>query len=124
MGIDKLLNCDILMEIGIGKIFCFLECVYVLYKNYYLLKFIVLMLSNVIKLGVLKSVEIIREFFKSEYFNMYLESYEDIERFILVSNYKCCVLVMIFFVFNKEKNIINKLCLENMNLFNGVISYM
>lgn len=107
MGIEKLLNCDILMEIGIGKIFCFLECVYVLYKNYYLLKFIVLMLSNVIKLGVLKSVEIIREFFKSEYFNMYLESYEDVERFILVSNYKCCVLVMIFFVFNKEKNIIN-----------------
>lgn len=123
MGIDKLLNCDILMEIGIGKIFCFLECVYVLYKNYYLLKFIVLVLSNVIKLGVLKSIEIIREFFKSEYF-MYLESYEDIRSFILVSNYKCCVLVMIFFVFNKEGNVINKLCLENMNLFNGVKSYM
>ncbi|WRE30439.1 type III restriction-modification system endonuclease [Helicobacter pylori] len=124
VGIDKSLNCDILMETGTGKTFCFLECVYALHKNYRLSKFIVLVPSNAIKLGVLKSVGITREFFKNEYSNTHLESYEDIERFILASNHKCCVLVMTFSAFNKEKNTINKSCLENTNLFNGATSYM
>ncbi|WRD01298.1 type III restriction-modification system endonuclease [Helicobacter pylori] len=124
VGIDKSLNCDILMETGTGKTFCFLECVYALHKNYRLSKFIVLAPSNAIKLGVLKSVEITREFFKSEYSNTHLESYEDVERFILASNHKCCVLVMTFSAFNKEKNTINQSCLENTNLFNGAKSYM
>ncbi|WQV97762.1 type III restriction-modification system endonuclease [Helicobacter pylori] len=124
VGIDKSLNCDILMETGTGKTFCFLECVYALHKNYHLSKFIVLTPSNAIKLGVLKSVEITREFFKSEYSNTHLESYEDVERFILASNHKCCVLVMTFSAFNKEKNTINQSCLENTNLFNGAKSYM
>ncbi len=124
VGIDKSLNCDILMETGTGKTFCFLECVYALHKNYHLSKFIVLVPSNAIKLGVLKSIEITREFFKSEYSNTHLESYEDIRSFILASNHKCCVLVMTFSAFNKEKNTINKSCLENTNLFNGAKSYM
>ncbi len=124
VGIDKSLNCDILMETGTGKTFCFLECVYALHQNYHLSKFIVLTPSNAIKLGVLKSVEITREFFKSEYSNTHLESYEDVERFILASNHKCCVLVMTFSAFNKEKNTINQSCLENINLFNGAKSYM
>ncbi|MCQ2866992.1 type III restriction-modification system endonuclease [Helicobacter pylori] len=124
VGIDKSLNCDILMETGTGKTFCFLECVYALHKNYHLSKFIVLTPSNAIKLGVLKSIEITREFFKSEYSNTHLESYEDVERFILASNHKCCVLVMTFSAFNKEKNTINQSCLENTNLFNGAKSYM
>ncbi len=124
VGIDKSLNCDILMETGTGKTFCFLECVYALHQNYYLSKFIVLTPSNAIKLGVLKSIGITREFFKSEYSNTHLESYEDIRSFILASNHKCCVLVMTFSAFNKEKNTINKSCLENTNLFNGAKSYM
>ncbi|WRB35939.1 type III restriction-modification system endonuclease [Helicobacter pylori] len=123
VGIEKSLNCDILMETGTGKTFCFLECVYALHQNYHLSKFIVLTPSNAIKLGVLKSVEITREFFKSEY-STHLESYEDIRSFILASNHKCCVLVMTFSAFNKEKNTINKSCLENTNLFNGAKSYM
>ncbi|GAA8522637.1 type III restriction-modification system endonuclease [Helicobacter pylori] len=123
VGIDKSLNCDILMETGTGKTFCFLECVYALHQNYHLSKFIVLVPSNAIKLGVLKSIEITREFFKSEY-SIHLESYEDVERFILASNHKCCVLVMTFSAFNKEKNTINQSCLENTNLFNGAKSYM
>ncbi|MFP6246507.1 DEAD/DEAH box helicase family protein [Helicobacter pylori] len=124
VGIEKSLNCDILMETGTGKTFCFLECVYALHQNYRLSKFIVLTPSNAIKLGVLKSVGITREFFKSEYSNTHLESYEDVERFILASNHKCCVLVMTFSAFNKEKNTINQSCLENTNLFNGAKSYM
>ncbi|MFP6259025.1 DEAD/DEAH box helicase family protein [Helicobacter pylori] len=124
VGIEKSLNCDILMETGTGKTFCFLECVYALHQNHHLSKFIVLTPSNAIKLGVLKSVEITREFFKSEYSNTHLESYEDVERFILASNHKCCVLVMTFSAFNKEKNTINQSCLENTNLFNGAKSYM
>ncbi len=123
VGIEKSLNCDILMETGTGKTFCFLECVYALHQNYHLSKFIVLVPSNAIKLGVLKSVEITREFFKSEY-STHLESYEDIRSFILASNHKCCVLVMTFSAFNKESNTINKSCLENTNLFNGAKSYM
>ncbi|MCQ2630946.1 type III restriction-modification system endonuclease [Helicobacter pylori] len=124
VGIEKSLNCDILMETGTGKTFCFLECVYALHKNYHLSKFIVLVPSNAIKLGILKSIEITREFFKSEYSNTHLESYEDIRSFILASNHKCCVLVMTFSAFNKEKNTINQSCLENINLFNGAKSYM
>ncbi|WP_181322779.1 type III restriction-modification system endonuclease [Helicobacter pylori] len=123
VGVEKSLNCDILMETGTGKTFCFLECVYALHQNYRLSKFIVLTPSNAIKLGVLKSVEITREFFKSEY-STHLESDEDIRSFILASNHKCCVLVMTFSAFNKEKNTINKSCLENTNLFNGAKSYM
>ncbi|MCQ2811077.1 type III restriction-modification system endonuclease [Helicobacter pylori] len=125
VGINQSLNCDILMETGTGKTFCFLECVYALHKNYHLSKFIVLTPSNAIKLGVLKSVEITREFFKSEYSNTHLESYEDAERFILASNHKCCVLVMTDAAFRSEKkNTINQSCLENTNLFNGAKSYM
>ncbi|GHP43777.1 type III restriction-modification system endonuclease [Helicobacter pylori] len=123
VGIDKSLNCDILMETGTGKTFCFLEYVYALHQNYHLSKFIVLVPSNAIKLGVLKSIEITREFFKSEY-STHLESYEYIRSFILASNHKCCVLVMTFSAFNKEGNVINKSCLENTNLFNGAKSYM
>ncbi len=123
VGVEKSLNCDILMETGTGKTFCFLECVYALHQNYHLSKFIVLTPSNAIKLGVLKSIEITREFFKSEY-STHLESYEDIRSFILASNHKCCVLVMTFSAFNKEGNVINKSCLENTNLFNGAKSYM
>ncbi|GAA7596827.1 type III restriction-modification system endonuclease [Helicobacter pylori] len=123
VGVEKSLNCDILMETGTGKTFCFLECVYALHQNYRLSKFIVLAPSNAIKLGVLKSIEITREFFKSEY-SAHLESYEEIRSFILASNHKCCVLVMTFSAFNKEKNNINKTCLENINLFNGAKSYM
>ncbi|GAA8413460.1 type III restriction-modification system endonuclease [Helicobacter pylori] len=123
VGVEKSLNCDILMETGTGKTFCFLECVYALHQNYHLSKFIVLTPSNAIKLGVLKSIEITREFFKSEY-SAHLESYEEIRSFILASNHKCCVLVMTFSAFNKEKNNINKICLENTNLFNGAKSYM
>ncbi|GAA7428350.1 type III restriction-modification system endonuclease [Helicobacter pylori] len=123
VGIGESLNCDILMETGTGKTFCFLECVYALHKNYHLSKFIVLVPSNAIKLGVLKSIEITREFFKSEY-SVHLESYEDIRSFILASNHKGCVLVMTFSAFNKEKNVINKSCLENTSLFNGAKSYM
>ncbi|GAA8200336.1 type III restriction-modification system endonuclease [Helicobacter pylori] len=124
VGIDKSLNCDILMETGTGKTFCFLECVYALHQNYHLSKFIVLVPSNAIKLGVLKSVEITREFFKSEY-STHLESYEDIRSFILASNHKCCVLVMTFSAFNNyKKNVIHKSYLENINLFNGAKSYM
>ncbi|GAA7195736.1 restriction endonuclease [Helicobacter pylori] len=123
VGIEKSLNCDILMETGTGKTFCFLECVYALHQNYHLSKFIVLAPSNAIKLGVLKSIEITREFFKSEY-SVHLESYEEIRSFILASNHKCCVLVMTFSAFNKEKNTINQSCLENTNLFNGAKSYM
>lgn len=123
VGIEKSLNCDILMETGTGKTFCFLECVYALHQNYRLSKFIVLAPSNAIKLGVLKSIEITREFFKSEY-STHLESYEEIRSFILASNHKCCVLVMTFSAFNKEKNTINQSCLENTNLFNGAKSYM
>ncbi|GAA9085002.1 type III restriction-modification system endonuclease [Helicobacter pylori] len=123
VGIDKSLNCDILMETGTGKTFCFLECVYALHQNYHLSKFIVLVPSNAIKLGVLKSVEITREFFKSKY-STHLESCEDIRSFILASNHKCCVLVMTFSAFNKEGNVINKSCIENTNLFNGAKSYM
>ncbi|PDX15341.1 DEAD/DEAH box helicase [Helicobacter pylori] len=123
VGIEKSLNCDILMETGTGKTFCFLECVYALHQNYHLSKFIVLTPSNAIKLGVLKSIEITREFFKSEY-STHLESYEDAERFILASNHKCCVLVMTDAAFNKKDNIINQSCLENTNLFNGAKSYM
>ncbi|GAA8304103.1 type III restriction-modification system endonuclease [Helicobacter pylori] len=121
--VEKSLNCDILMETGTGKTFCFLECVYALHQNYRLSKFIVLTPSNAIKLGVLKSIEITREFFKSEY-SAHLESYEEIRSFILASNHKCCVLVMTFSAFNKEKNTINQSCLENTNLFNGAKSYM
>ncbi|ADI35517.1 type III restriction enzyme [Helicobacter pylori v225d] len=123
VGIDKSLNCDILMETGTGKTFCFLECIYALHQNYHLSKFIVLVPSNAIKLGVLKSIEITREFFKSEY-STHLESYEDIRSFILASNHKCCVLVMTFSAFNKKDNTINKSCLEDTNLFNGAKSYM
>ncbi|GAA8063227.1 type III restriction-modification system endonuclease [Helicobacter pylori] len=128
VGIGESLNYDILMETGTGKTFCFLECVYALHKNYHLSKFIVLVPSNAIKLGVLKSIEITREFFKSEYSTSehpaHLESYENIRDFILASNHKGCVLVMTFSAFNKEKNVINKSCLEDTNLFNGAKSYM
>ncbi|AFI05921.1 restriction endonuclease [Helicobacter cetorum] len=122
--INKALSCDILMETGTGKTFCFLECVYALFKQYHLSKFIILVPSNAIKLGVLKSIEITREFFKSEYSNTHLESYENAESFILASNNKCCVLVMTFSAFNKKDNTINKSCLENTHLFNGATSYM
>ena len=58
---------DTLMETGTGKTFTYLESIYLLNKKYGLSKFIILVPSNPIRQGTIKSINITKEFFKKEY---------------------------------------------------------
>ncbi len=57
------LGLDVLMETGTGKTFTFIETIHRLHKDKKLAKFIVLVPSNAIRQGTLKSLQTTAEFF-------------------------------------------------------------
>lgn len=111
------LNIDILMETGTGKTFTFLETIYKLNHTYGLAKFIILVPSNAIRQGTIKSIEATREFFQRKYSKKHLEvfdySQQSINGFNYNSNQNISVLVMTYQSFNKDSNTINKKGIEN-----------
>lgn len=80
------LGLDILMETGTGKTFTFIETMHKLHKDKGLCKFIILVPSNAIRQGTLKSLQTTAEFFSKQYdgqkINVYNYSARTVHGFI------------------------------------------
>ena len=121
------LNLDVLMETGTGKTFTFIESIYKLHQEHGLSKFIVLVPSNAIRQGTLKSLASTAAFFGKEYNNQKINvlnySSRTVQAFIHQANAGISVLVATSQSFNKDKNTINQRGVEA-NLFGRAKSYM
>lgn len=121
------LNLDVLMETGTGKTFTFIETMFKLHQLYGVAKFVVLVPSNAIRQGTLKSLASTAAFFAKEYnnekINVFNYSNRAVEAFIHNANAGISVLVATYQSFNKDKNTINKRGVEA-NLFSKAKSYM
>nr|WP_315188782.1 DEAD/DEAH box helicase family protein [uncultured Albidiferax sp.] len=121
------LNLDVLMETGTGKTFTFIETIHKLHQQHRLSKFIILVPSNAIRQGTLKSLASTAAFFAKEYqhqhINVYNYSSRTVQGFIHGANAGIHVLVATYQSFNKDKNAINQRGVEA-NLFGHAKSYM
>lgn len=121
------LNLDVLMETGTGKTFTFIETMYKLHQLHGIAKFIVLVPSNAIRQGTLKSLANTAAFLAKEYhnekINVFNYSNRTVEAFIHNANAGISVLVATYQSFNKDKNTINQRGVEA-NLFSRAKSYM
>lgn len=121
------LNLDVLMETGTGKTFTLIETMHQLHQHYKLAKFIVLVPSNAIRQGTLKSLQTTAAFFAREYNNQKINVFDYSERtvasFVNAANAGICVLVATFQAFVGDSKVINKRGVEA-NLFGHARSYM
>lgn len=121
------LNLDVLMETGTGKTFTFIETLYKLHQDYGLAKFIILVPSNPIRQGTLKSLESTAAFFAKAYHNQKISVFNyaprTVNAFIHHANAGISVLVATYQSFNKDKNTINNRGIEA-SLFSHAKSYM
>lgn len=121
------LSLDVLMETGTGKTFTFIETIHALHQKHRLSKFIVLVPSNAIRQGTLKSLQTTADFFAKEYNNQKISvtnySEKTVGGFIHAANLGISVMVATYQSFNKDKNAINKRGVEA-NLFGHAKSYM
>lgn len=124
---SEALNLDVLMETGTGKTFTFIETMFKLHQLYGIAKFVVLVPSNAIRQGTLKSLASTADFFAKEYNNekisVFNYSNRAVQAFIHHANANISVLVATYQSFNKDKNTINKRGVEA-NLFSQAKSYM
>lgn len=91
------LSLDVLMETGTGKTFTFIETIHKLHQQHKLSKFIVLVPSNAIRQGTLKSLQTTAAFFAREYANRQISvfnySAKTVAGFIHAANAGISVLV-------------------------------
>ena len=117
---------DVLMETGTGKTFTFIETIHRLHKDKNLAKFIVLVPSNAIRQGTLKSLQTTAEFFSKQYgqkISVYNYSAKTVHGFINAANAGISVLVATYQSFAGDSKVINKRGVEA-NLFGHAKSYM
>jgi type III restriction enzyme len=121
------LSLDILMETGTGKTFTFIESIHRLHQTYGLSKFIVLVPSNAIRQGTLKTLQSTADFFAKEYNNQKINvfNYSDkaVKGFIYAANRGITVMVSTYQSFAGDSKIINKRAIEA-NLLGPAKSYM
>lgn len=121
------LNLDVLMETGTGKTFTFIETIHKLHQQHGLAKFMVLVPSNAIRQGTLKSLQTTAEFFSKQYdgqkINVYNYSARTVPGFIHAANRGISVLVATYQSFAGDSKVINKRGVEA-NLFGHAKSYM
>ena len=121
------LNVDVLMETGTGKTFTFIETIHKLHQQHRLSKFIVLVPSNAIRQGTLKSLQTTAAFFAREYDNQKINvvNYSDktVKGFIHSANLGLSVMVATYQSFAGDSKLINKRGVEA-NLFGRAKSYM
>jgi len=121
------LSLDVLMETGTGKTFTFIETIHRLHQKYKLSKFIVLVPSNAIRQGTVKSLQSTADFFAKEYNNQKINvfNYSDktVKGFIHAANMGISVMVATYQSFAGDGKIINKRGVES-NLFGQAKSYM
>ncbi len=102
-------NFSLEMETGTGKTYVYLRTAFELNKRYGLTKFIIVVPSDAIRAGVLKSLEITKEHFKSEYNNVSYDYYQyDSDKISKVRDFATTnsiqIMVMTIAAFNKDKN--------------------
>lgn len=117
---------DVLMETGTGKTFTFIETIHRLHKDKKLAKFIVLVPSNAIRQGTLKSLQTTAEFFSKQYsqkISVYNYSAKTVHGFINAANAGISVLVATYQSFAGDSKVINKRGVEA-NLFGHAKSFM
>lgn len=121
------LNLDVLMETGTGKTFTFIETIHKLHQQHRLSKFLVLVPSNAIRQGTLKSLQTTAAFFAREYNNQKINvvNYSDktVKGFIHGANQGLWVMVATYQSFAGDSKLINKRGVEA-NLFGHAKSYM
>ncbi len=124
------LGLDILMETGTGKTFTFIETMHKLHKSKGLCKFIVLVPSNAIRQGTLKSLQTTAEFFSKQYdgqkINVYNYSARTVHGFInaaAAGSSGISVLVATYQSFAGDSKVINQRGVEA-NLFGKAKSFM
>lgn len=120
------LGLDVLMETGTGKTFTFIETIHRLHKDKKLAKFIVLVPSNAIRQGTLKSLQTTAEFFGKQYgqkISVYNYSARTVQGFIHAANAGISVLVATYQAFAGDSKVINKRGVEA-NLFGHAKSFM
>jgi len=121
------LSLDVLMETGTGKTFTFIETIHKLHKEHGLSKFIVLVPSNAIRQGTLKSLQTTAAFFAREYNNQKISvvnySSRTVPGFIHAANKGISVMVATYQSFAGDSKVINKRGVEA-NLFGHAKSYM
>lgn len=120
------LGLDVLMETGTGKTFTFIETIHRLHRDKKLSKFIVLVPSNAIRQGTLKSFQTTAAFFAKQYdqhINVYNYSAKTVGGFIHAANAGISVLVATYQSFAGDGKVINQRGVEA-NLFGHAKSYM
>lgn len=120
------LGLDVLMETGTGKTFTFIETIHKLHKDKKLSKFIVLVPSNAIRQGTLKSLQTTAEFFSKQYgqkINVFNYSARTVQGFIHAANAGISVLVATYQSFAGDSRVINQRGVEA-NLFGHAKSFM
>lgn len=121
------LSLDVLMETGTGKTFTFIETIHQLHLRHKLSKFIVLVPSNAIRQGTIKSLQTTAAFFAREYNNQKINvvNYSDksVKGFIHAANRGLTVMVATYQSFAGDSKLINKRGVEA-NLFGQAKSYM
>ena len=121
------LQLDVLMETGTGKTFTFIETIHRLHRKFGLSKFIVLVPSNAIRQGTLRSLQTTAAFFAREYDNQKIAvvNYSDktVGGFIHAPNRGISVLVATYQSFAGDSKLIHKRGVDA-NLFGHAKSYM
>ena len=114
------------METGTGKTFTFIETIHRLHQDKKLSKFIVLVPSNAIRQGTLKSLQTTAEYFGKQYgqkINVYNYSARTVQGFIHAANAGISVLVATYQSFAGDSKVINQRGVEA-NLFGRAKSFM
>mgnify|MGYP001205046513 FL=1 len=117
---------DVLMETGTGKTFTFIETMHRLHQDKKIAKFIVLVPSNAIRQGTLKSLQSTAEHFGKQYgqhISVYNYSAKTVQGFIHAANAGISVLVATYQSFAGDSKVINKRGVEA-NLFGRAKSFM
>jgi type III restriction enzyme len=123
------LNLDVLMETGTGKTFTFIETMHRLHRDHRLCKFIVLVPSNPIRQGTLKSLQTTADFFAKQYdkrINVFNYSAKTVAGFIhaaAAGSAGISVMVATYQSFAGDSKLINKRGVEA-NLFGQAKSFM
>lgn len=123
------LNLDVLMETGTGKTFTFIETMHRLHRDHRVCKFIVLVPSNAIRQGTIKSLQTTADFFAKQYgkrINVFNYSAKTVGGFIhaaAAGSAGMSVMVATYQSFAGESKVINKRGVES-NLFGHAKSFM
>jgi type III restriction enzyme len=120
------LGLDVLMETGTGKTFTFIETIHRLHRDNKLSKFIVLVPSNAIRQGTLKSFDSTAAFFAKQYdqrISVYNYSAKTVGGFIHAPNGGISVLVATYQSFAGDNKVINQRGVEA-SLFGRAKSFM